>query len=330
MVCLSSASPRAAALVRKGSRLAGRLSTDWFAVFVETPRETPEQIDAGAQRHLLANTDLARELGAEVIRLRARDPVHAILEFARSHGVGHVVVGRSDQPSWKQLFGRSIPIRLVREGSGLDVHVVATEDEGGAAVRLRTKLLLAQAPLAIALAGVGVLSAGVTSRLADQSRLILADNYRSVLAAQRMKEALERIDEAAVDRAGRRTGDPPAEIAHYRRAFENELAVQEGNITESGEGRGDAGAARVLERLQAKPRRATLRCPRPRPRAVVLPELKPIFVRIKAARRRGPRHQSGRDGAQERSRSERARLLEHIVTGAVVLVLSSGCSPPPG
>jgi two-component system sensor histidine kinase KdpD len=131
MVCLSSASPRAAALVRKGSRLAGRLSTDWFVVFVETPRETPEQIDAGAQRLLLANTDLARELGAEVIRLRARDPVHAILEFARSHGVGHVVVGRSDQPSWKQLFGRSIPIRLVREGSGLDVHVVATEDEGG-------------------------------------------------------------------------------------------------------------------------------------------------------------------------------------------------------
>ena len=132
MVCLSSASPRAPSLVRKGSRLAGRLSTDWFVVFVETPRETPDQIDAGAQRMLLANTDLARELGAEVIRLRARDPVHAILEFARSHGVGHVVVGRSDQPSWKQLFGRSIPIRLVREGAGLDVHVVATEDEGGA------------------------------------------------------------------------------------------------------------------------------------------------------------------------------------------------------
>ena len=130
MVCLSSASPRGATLVRKGSRLAGRLSTDWFVVFVETPRESPEQIDAEAQRHLLANTDIARELGAEVVRLRAPDPVHAILEFARSHGVGYIVVGRSNQPDWKQLFGRSIPIRLVREASGLDVHVVATEEEG--------------------------------------------------------------------------------------------------------------------------------------------------------------------------------------------------------
>ena len=75
MVCLSSSSPRAATLVRRGSRLAGRLNTDWFVVFVETPRESPEQIDAEAQRHLLANIEKARELGAEVVRLQARDPV---------------------------------------------------------------------------------------------------------------------------------------------------------------------------------------------------------------------------------------------------------------
>ena len=52
---------------------------------------------------------------------------------------------------------------------------------------------------------VGVLSTVVTTRLAGQSRLILADNYRSVLAAQRMKEALERIDSGALYIAGRAT-----------------------------------------------------------------------------------------------------------------------------
>jgi two-component system sensor histidine kinase KdpD len=129
MVCLSSASPRGATLVRKGSRLAGRLSTDWFVVFVETPRETPDQIDAEAQRHLMARSDLARELGAEVVRLRSTDPVGAILEFARSHSVSHVVVGRSHQATWRQWLGRSIPLRLVREAHGLDVHVVSTETE---------------------------------------------------------------------------------------------------------------------------------------------------------------------------------------------------------
>jgi two-component system sensor histidine kinase KdpD len=132
MVCLSSASPRGATLVRKGSRLAGRLSTDWFVVFVETPQEAPDRIDAEAQRHLMANTDLARELGAEIIRLRSSEPVDAILEFARSHSVGHIVVGRSHQASWRQILGRSVPMRLVREASGLDIHVVSTEEETAA------------------------------------------------------------------------------------------------------------------------------------------------------------------------------------------------------
>ncbi|MES1205429.1 MAG: histidine kinase [Pseudomonadota bacterium] len=132
-VCLSSWSPRGGALVRKGSRLAGRLNTDWFVVFVQSPAETPLQIDSAAQRHLLANTELARELGAEVVRLEGANPIHAILQFAQSHGVGHIVVGRSNQPVWKQMLGWTVPLRLVRHAGGIDVHVVATEDDGGGA-----------------------------------------------------------------------------------------------------------------------------------------------------------------------------------------------------
>jgi two-component system sensor histidine kinase KdpD len=129
MVCLSSSSPHASALLRKGSRLAGRFSSDWFVVFVETAQETPETIDAEAQRHLLANTEKARELGAEVVRLRRDDPVEGILDFARSHSVGHIMVGRSRQPWWRQTFGRTVPLRLVREAHGFDLHVVALVDE---------------------------------------------------------------------------------------------------------------------------------------------------------------------------------------------------------
>src|SRR6185436_13971356 len=87
MVCMSSYPPHAATLLRRGSRTAGRLSSDWFVVYVETPDEAPNRIDAEAQRHLLANIERARELGAEVVRLQAADPVPAIVDFARSHGV---------------------------------------------------------------------------------------------------------------------------------------------------------------------------------------------------------------------------------------------------
>jgi two-component system, OmpR family, sensor histidine kinase KdpD len=129
MVCMSSYPPHAATLLRRGSRMAGRLSSDWFVVYVETPREAPERIDSEIQRHLLDNIQAAKELGAEVMRLQGKDPVACLLDFARSHGVGHIIIGRSHQPWWKQVFGRSVPLRLVREASVFDVHIVAFTDE---------------------------------------------------------------------------------------------------------------------------------------------------------------------------------------------------------
>jgi two-component system sensor histidine kinase KdpD len=129
MVCMSSYPPHAATLLRRGSRTAGRLNTDWFVVYVETPQEAPDRIESEAQRHLLSNIELARELGAEVVRIKGTDPVHAILDFARSHGVGQIIIGRSHQPWWRQVFGRSVPLRLVKEASGLDLHIVSIAEE---------------------------------------------------------------------------------------------------------------------------------------------------------------------------------------------------------
>jgi two-component system sensor histidine kinase KdpD len=131
MVCMSSFTPRAEVFLRRGSRLAGRLNTDWFVVYVETPREAPTLIDAEAQRHLLANIEKARELGAEVVRLKARDPVVAIIDFARSHGVGQIIIGRSKQPWWRQVIGRAVPVRLMKEATQFDLYIVALEDEDG-------------------------------------------------------------------------------------------------------------------------------------------------------------------------------------------------------
>ena len=128
MVGLSSNGPRAATLLRRSSRLAGRLSTDWFVVWVETPEETPTRIDAEAQRHLHASIELARELGAEVVKLTGADPVETMLAFARSHAVGHIVIGRSQQPWWRQLLARSVPLRMVKEASGFDVHIISYDE----------------------------------------------------------------------------------------------------------------------------------------------------------------------------------------------------------
>jgi len=129
MVCLPSRPPpHGAMLLRQGSRLAGRLNTDWFVVHVETKEETGHRIDAALQRYLMEDEQRARDLGAEVVRLRSEKPVEALLDFARAHGVRHIVVGRSHKPWWRRLLGQSPVFKLVAEAAGFDLHIVSLED----------------------------------------------------------------------------------------------------------------------------------------------------------------------------------------------------------
>jgi signal transduction histidine kinase len=102
-------------------------------------------------------------------------------------------------------------------------------------VRLRTKLLLAQLPLVIALGVTIVVGSAVTRALARGSEDILKDNYRSVLAAERMKEAAERIDSGVVFAVIGRAARGLEQIDANLPKFDDELRAQEGNITEIGE-----------------------------------------------------------------------------------------------
>ncbi len=98
---------------------------------------------------------------------------------------------------------------------------------------VRTRLLLAQAPLALGLLLVGAVALTTLDALGRGSQRILRDNFRSVLAVQRMKDCVERVDAygaaGAMGRPDR--GSPGADIA----AFESQLVLQEHNITEPGE-----------------------------------------------------------------------------------------------
>jgi NtrC-family two-component system sensor histidine kinase KinB len=85
-----------------------------------------------------------------------------------------------------------------------------------------------------------------TSMLSDQSQLILRDNYQSVLAAERMKESLERLDSASIFIvAGERTRAEPQAAEHLVK-FEQQLRLQENNITEFD--RGEDVATATLRR----------------------------------------------------------------------------------
>jgi two-component system, OmpR family, sensor histidine kinase KdpD len=132
MVCLSSRGPNSAALLRYGSRLAGRLNRNWYAVYVQTRREEPTAIDATTQRYLSETLTLANSLGALVFPYKGEDIVETILHFAREYRVGHIVVGHPGPlPAWKRWLGRKTLVeRLILKARGLTVVVVdPTTDE---------------------------------------------------------------------------------------------------------------------------------------------------------------------------------------------------------
>jgi NtrC-family two-component system sensor histidine kinase KinB len=100
---------------------------------------------------------------------------------------------------------------------------------------LRTKLLLGYAGFVLALGVLGAWSARTLSQMSAVSGRIIAENYDSVVAAQDMKESLERQDSAALfdllsqqDRARR-------QAAEHRARFDAALTTASANITETGE-----------------------------------------------------------------------------------------------
>ena len=128
MVCLSSRG-NAKKLLRTGSRIAGRLASDWFAVYVETPHETPERIKPTDQVQLAESLRLAKELGAQIIQLKAANVADALIEFARREAVTHVIFGQTARSRWEIFWHGSVLNRFLAEVRDATVQVVPI-DEG--------------------------------------------------------------------------------------------------------------------------------------------------------------------------------------------------------
>ena len=124
MVGLSSNPEDGKRLLQKAARIAGQLNADWYAVHVETPAESVRKIDTRSFVALLDNINLAGELGAETVWLKAADPVKAMLDFAHENGVEKIIIGRTHQPLWRRLLRKDVSERFLAEAKDLDIEVV--------------------------------------------------------------------------------------------------------------------------------------------------------------------------------------------------------------
>jgi two-component system sensor histidine kinase KdpD len=122
MVCLSTR-PGTERLLRVGARVAGRLATNWYAVYVARPDDKGHG-DPEAYHRLEEYQRMARDLGAKVVSLTDRNVSDALIRFAQQENISHVVFGQSVRSRWDILLRGSVLNRFLSEVRDVTVQVV--------------------------------------------------------------------------------------------------------------------------------------------------------------------------------------------------------------
>ena len=128
MVCLSTR-PGTERLLRIGARIAGRLASNWYAVYVTRPNDDKGHGDPEAYHRLEENQRMARELGAQVVSLTDRNVADALIRFAQQESISHVVFGQSARSRWDIFLRGSIINRFLAEVHDVTVQVVPMQTQ---------------------------------------------------------------------------------------------------------------------------------------------------------------------------------------------------------
>lgn len=128
MVCLTGR-PGMERLIRTGARIAGRLATNWYAVYVETPGADHRHGNPEAFSRLEEYQRMARELGARIVTLHDPKVADALIEFARKENISHIVFGQSARSRWDVFLHGSIVNRFLNEMRNTTVQVVPVQKE---------------------------------------------------------------------------------------------------------------------------------------------------------------------------------------------------------
>src|SRR5579863_4418454 len=123
MVCMSTR-PGTDRLLRVGARIAGRLSTNWYAVYVTRPEQDAGHGDPEAYERIQEYERMARDLGAQVVNLTDKNVSDALIRFAQQENISHVVFGQPVRSRWDILLRGSVLNRFLSEVRDVTVQVV--------------------------------------------------------------------------------------------------------------------------------------------------------------------------------------------------------------
>lgn len=114
-------------IVRSGARLAAKLGIPWHAIYVETP--PLQRLSSVRRERILKTLHLAQELGANTATLPGDSVAETIVDYARSHNLARIALGRDRPQSWRWPWHRPLVEQVSRLAADLDVLSIAQDAE---------------------------------------------------------------------------------------------------------------------------------------------------------------------------------------------------------
>jgi two-component system sensor histidine kinase KdpD len=129
VIVLLDGGPASARALRRAAALAGHLNATLVALVVDTPQGERRSFDQ--RRDLQESIDDAVDLGAEIVRVEARDVVDGIAQVARQRRATHVVLPQRDTSGLVRLLERPLADRLLQRLPEVEVHLVGASSPAG-------------------------------------------------------------------------------------------------------------------------------------------------------------------------------------------------------
>lgn len=124
LACISSNHEIATKVIRKTARLASYYHSNWYLLYVQTPKEDGDKIGLAAQRHLINNFKLATELGAEVIRIKHSNIAKGIIETSEQKAITTICIGKPHLNLFNVIMSTAVFNQLLNKLSAADIDIV--------------------------------------------------------------------------------------------------------------------------------------------------------------------------------------------------------------
>ncbi|WP_119343365.1 hypothetical protein [Facilibium subflavum] len=123
LVCLSydESTPK---LLRRGKQLSNIANARLLGIFVHKPHRRFSKLQL---RQIRRYKNMASTLGYDIEHISGSKLSKTIIQYADSHQVTDIVIGKSKRAKWVDTFFGSVVYDLIRHSAGRQVHVVVTK-----------------------------------------------------------------------------------------------------------------------------------------------------------------------------------------------------------